>query len=90
MLPAKTHGSSSMLRLLLIPSVVLISFVGFSADSDGSVTREELATAFGDAQAGDQILKDCDANADGTHLANCLCCLADSGISDPNHNVIPI
>ena len=78
-----------MLRLLLIPSVVLISFVGFSADSDGSVTREELATAFGDAQAGDQILKDCDANADGTHLANCSVLPCRSGISDPNHNVIP-
>merc|ERR1711865_717335 len=40
-------------------------FDKIDADSDGSVTKEELAKAFGDAQAGDQILKDCDANADG-------------------------
>merc|ERR1712086_115116 len=40
-------------------------FDKIDADSDGSVTREELATAFGDAEAGEQILKDCDANSDG-------------------------
>ena len=70
MLPDKTQGSSSMLRLLLIPSVVLISFVGSSADSDGSVTKEELAAAFGCVNA--IAFKDCDANSDGTHLANCF------------------
>merc|ERR1711865_198773 len=40
-------------------------FDKIDADSDGSVTKEELAKAFGDAQAGDQVLNDCDANKDG-------------------------
>jgi len=46
--------------------------LGFSVDGDGTVTKEELTKSFGDAEAGEMVLKDCDANADGTHLVNCL------------------
>ena len=63
----------------LIPSVVLIPFVGFSADGDGNVIKDEVTKAFGDASAGDKVLKDCDANADGTHLANCFVLACRSG-----------